>query len=144
MVKLNLTMITFFLNGLRALHEAPALTISSNLTHVAELWCNFMKETDIFTHSSSPYGENIAYSGNVNDDPTRIAIDAISSFYNEVSQYNASRPFETAGHFTQLVWKSTLEYGIAVFKNKHRAYTVVDFNPPGNVYGQYSQNVIIT
>ena len=140
---LNLTIITAVLNSLRALHGAPPLIVSSNLTYVAGLWCNFLAGTDLVMHSPSPYGENIAFSGNVNDDPTRIALDAISSFYNEVAHYNASRPFETAGHFTAIVWKSTLEYGIAVFKNKYRAYTTMEFYPPGNIYGQYAQNVQI-
>jgi uncharacterized protein YkwD len=128
---MNLTIITTAINILRAFHGAPPLVISSNLTYIAGLWSNFMAGTNLFMHSPSPYGENIAYSGN----------DAISMFYHEIVHYNASNPFESAGHFSQLVWKSTLKYGIAVVKNKNRAYTTMEFDPPGNVYGQYHMNV---
>ena len=52
----------------------------------------------------------------------------------------------TAGHFTQVVWKSSKQIGCAVavgpwktFTNSY--YVGCNYLPVGNVLGQYSKNV---
>lgn len=48
-----------------------------------------------------------------------------------------------AGHFTQLVWKSTKSMGIAMVKGKSgRIVIVANYNPPGNIMGQFMDNVL--
>lgn len=48
-----------------------------------------------------------------------------------------------AGHFTQLVWKGTKSMGIAMVKGKSgRIVIVAYYNPPGNIMGQFMDNVL--
>ena len=73
-----------------------------------------------------------------------------SSFrYREVCDYN----FDThrsiqlkTGHFTQMVWRKSEELGVGVATGtKHGlecTYIVARYRPAGNVYGQYSENVL--
>lgn len=47
------------------------------------------------------------------------------------------------GHFTQLVWKETERQGIGVATNPKTKYTVVvaNYEPAGNMMGEFEQNV---
>lgn len=43
---------------------------------------------------------------------------------------------------TQLLWKSSEQLGIGVAKNDKGRYVVVcNYNPQGNVYGQFHENL---
>lgn len=47
-----------------------------------------------------------------------------------------------AGHFTQMVWKNSKELGIGwVQKDDGTTYVVGNYDPPGNIMGQYYENV---
>lgn len=48
------------------------------------------------------------------------------------------------GHFTCLVWKSStnMAFGISVNRDTTKAIIVMNTSPPGNVYGQYIENVL--
>jgi len=64
-------------------------------------------------------------------------------WYNEKDQYDFSNgQFSmTTGHFTQVVWVSTTKLGCGISFNGNRAYGCCSYNPPGNVQGQYKDNV---
>lgn len=48
-----------------------------------------------------------------------------------------------AGHFTQMVWKSSHELGVGVAKTKKgKVLVVCNYNPRGNVVGQFNSNVL--
>jgi len=48
-----------------------------------------------------------------------------------------------ADYFTQIVWKDSKEIGIA-FRSVAQCYIVlVVYNPPGNIKGQFTSNVMI-
>jgi len=46
-----------------------------------------------------------------------------------------------AAAFTQIVWKNTEWFGIAIGKNKYVYTVVVYYGPTGNLRGQYKSNV---
>ena len=77
---------------------------------------------------------------------TGYVIDAINRWYAEYPSYDFRSPGfnsegQSTGHFTQLVWKSSSEYGVsAVYDNKKFVYVVMEYNPAGND-GAYSRNV---
>lgn len=98
-------------------------------------------------HSGGPYGENLA-AGYVG------GYEPVDAWYNEILQYNYSLPgFSPAtGHFTQLIWKSSVELGCAYVKcnNDWRQYTICEYSPRGNIVGTtqaitdyfFTQNVL--
>ena len=46
------------------------------------------------------------------------------------------------GHFTQVVWKDSRNFGIAKARSKSgKIIVVANYDPPGNFLGQYKDNV---
>lgn len=128
-------------NSVRSQHGADDLTWSDDLSAKAQQWANGC----VFQHSMGalgPYGENLA-AGTGNYTIT----DAVNDWVSEAPQYNPSNP--VASHFTQVVWKSTTQLGCAVaacngiFPSNYGVaqYYVCEYNPPGNVDGEFPQNV---
>ncbi|TFY68361.1 hypothetical protein EVJ58_g1061 [Rhodofomes roseus] len=126
-------------NTVRAQHGASPLTWDDTLAAAAQQWANGC----VFKHSGGtlgPYGENLA--AGTGDS---YGIDqAIQSWTDEVSQYNANSP--EASHFTQVVWKASTKVGCAVqdcdgifassFGKAH--YYVCEYSPQGNVIGEFA------
>jgi len=46
-----------------------------------------------------------------------------------------------AAEFTQIVWRKTIKFGIAMKKEEGYYRIVALYSPKGNVYGQYAKNV---
>ncbi|KAF6766375.1 PR-1-like protein [Ephemerocybe angulata] len=127
-------------NVIRRTHGAVDLVWDQTLSDAAQRWVNNCR----FEHSGGsvgPYGENLAAgSGSFG---IRAAI---KLWTDEASQYNPSNPVPS--HFTQVVWKSTNKVGCAVqtctgiFPNNVVAqFYACEYSPPGNVIGQFPQNV---
>jgi len=69
---------------------------------------------------------------------------ATEMWYDEVDKYRFNNPgFSTGtGHFTQIVWANTTEMGGGKAKSSTGAqFVVVRYTPPGNVLGQFPENV---
>jgi len=49
-----------------------------------------------------------------------------------------------AGHFTQVIWKSSQKIGVgrAITDNGQTVYVVCNYLPAGNVTGRYKDNVL--
>jgi len=65
-------------------------------------------------------------------------------WYDEIKDYNFKNPgnFGGTGHFTQVVWAGSLEMGVAkAGEDTGSQYVVARYSPPGNVMGQYQENV---
>jgi len=124
-------------NDYRAKHGAQPLTWSTELENTAQTWANGCK----FEHSHGKYGENIAAGS-----PTLSISDAIRMWTtDEEKQYDPNSP--TYSHFTQVVWKATTQLGCAsktcsggLYPGSW-TYHVCEYNPPGNVIGEFAQNV---
>jgi hypothetical protein len=71
---------------------------------------------------------------------------AVDNWYNEITNYNFNKPgfSEATGHFTCLVWLSSITFGMGISINPTTSATIIVFNtsPPGNVIGQFQQNVL--
>ncbi|SJL05989.1 uncharacterized protein ARMOST_09325 [Armillaria ostoyae] len=124
-------------NTVRKDHGANNLTWSDEVASTAQAYadqCNF-------EHSGTSYGENLA---EASGDPDIAA--AVQLWASEASEYDASNP--TYSHFTQMVWKSTTELGCGYAKcsNIYADYGggvlyVCNYNPAGNVEGEFADNV---
>ena len=90
-----------------------------------------------------PYGENLA---NNFPDPTT----AIDAWYNEEQEYNYEKQkfSESAGHYTQLVWKNTTKVGCGAANCNSDAEEgsngwlfICEYDPAGHVVGEFGRNV---
>nr|QVT77495.1 pathogenesis-related protein 1 [Moniliophthora perniciosa] len=126
-------------NNERDQHGAGKLEWSSDLASAAQDWANQCN----FQTSDSKYGENIARgSGQFATE------DAVNLWLKSKQDYNPQNPDSSS--WTQIVWKSTTQLGCAQAKcpttngdnqQVEQTFYVCYYNPPGNVLGQYNDNV---
>ncbi|KAK0612547.1 CAP domain-containing protein [Bombardia bombarda] len=146
-------------------HSAGALTWGDSYASYAATTAASCK----FAHDLSPggggYGQNIAMWGSSSNAEGlgasgAMAMSASDQWYNgEINQwpagdYGKANPnmanFEKWGHFSQLVWKDTLQVGCAsqlcpagtMNPSFDAWYTVCNYYPPGNMGGEYGTNVL--
>ena len=142
-------------NTYRATHQAGALAWSVSLAQAAQNWANTC------TSGHSPIrdaGENIRWSSGPESEANIVV-----SWYNEKSVYERfsrnytvnyptdfnefmvdnSNSTTMYGHFTQVVWLSTMQLGCAqaTCNTRLRYVTVCQYKPAGNVFGQFLANV---
>ncbi|KAL6785793.1 hypothetical protein ACKKBG_A00160 [Auxenochlorella protothecoides x Auxenochlorella symbiontica] len=137
-------------NAARAAHGAPALTWSDTIAAAAAA----VASTCSGNHGGSGYGQNIlAAWGPITDGGCSMAMQYW--YNNEAGSYDYANPgFQAnSGHFSQIVWLSTTQMGCAVAQcpgsswyagptagNWH--FIVCDFDPSGNVDGEFAANVL--
>ncbi|CCK73544.1 CAP domain-containing protein NDAI_0G05610 [Naumovozyma dairenensis CBS 421] len=124
-------------NAKRALHkDTPALKWSDNLASYAQAYADAYDCSGNLQHSGGPYGENLALGYS--------ATGAVDAWYGEISDYDWSNPGAgSAGHFTQVVWKSSTEVGcgIKTCGGVWGDYVICSYDPAGNYANQYENNV---
>jgi uncharacterized protein YkwD len=121
-------------NQYRLKHQVEPLTWSTTIAASAQEYA----DTCPTGHSQSGYGENMAWG--YSSIPA-----AVTGWYKEEYDYDYANPgFSSAvGHFTQVVWKGTVEIGCALKTQCPQWPTtwICQYNPPGNYQGQFAQNV---
>lgn len=129
------------INAQRAKHHAPALQWSDTVAAYAQNWVNNCK----FAHSQgSGYGENI-YMSSANLDAKTAVTNAAQAWYDEVALYNFANPGFSVqtGHFSANCWKSSQRLGCAVkYCPNLGTFVSCNFDPAGNIIGQFRENVI--
>lgn len=131
-----------YINVLRAKHNAPPLQYNTSLAKSSNEWAYYLSSITSLVHSSGFIGENLGLI-QFNSNST---INIINLWYNEKIKYDYSNPgftYET-GHFTQLIWKNTksVGFGISLDVNTNYMYMVMQFYPPGNIQGDFANNVL--
>jgi len=132
-------------NIYRAKHGVPPLALSSQLNGVAQQYAEQLARTNQLVHSdNTQLGKNLyAFGSSGQTLPRPEAV--VDRWYSEIQNYNFNKPgFHTGtGHFTQLVWKSSKELGIGIAQAADGTwYVVANYNPPGNISGQFPLNVL--
>lgn len=116
---------------------------SNELASSAQRWADeLVRRGCAFEHSQGSYGENLAAGTAGHLDAEAVA----QMWYREVADYDFDRgafSMET-GHFTQLVWVGSTELGCGQSTCNGLDVWVCQYGPPGNVQGQYRQNVLPT
>lgn len=128
---------------LRAKHCAPPLAWSDELARAAQAWADKLaKKGCSLEHSKTPFGENLAAGTLASLGPA----DVVGLWYAERAQYDFARGAFSmkTGHFTQLVWVGTRRVGCGNAKCADKEVWVCNYDPPGNVEGQFKQNVLPT
>ena len=118
-------------NQLRARHCVPPMVWDAELAAQAKAWANRC----MFEHdpSAGSVGENLYY-----ESPRLRDVKAgVDDWYSEIAEYNfaTTRYISAAGHFTQVIWKSSTRLGCAVnyCPGMKGAYLVCRYAPAGNV-----------
>jgi len=125
-------------NVLRAKHGSPPLTLNADLGKIAQAWANELAKKGNMEHSTSGFGENVYWCTDPVDGKRPV-----DQWYSEIKDYNFSNLVgqKGTGHFTQVIWKSSQEVGIAMAKGPKGFFVVANYNPPGNFIGMYPQNI---
>lgn len=125
-------------NQWRARYKVGPLAWDAKLASYAQEWASRLAATNGFDHRpDNPYGENL-WSGTTGG----FTLDAVIDMWGgEDRDYdvrsNTCRDGRVCGHFTQLVWRSSLRVGCGRALNRDRDDVIVcNYDPPGNWDGQ--------
>jgi hypothetical protein len=118
---------------------------SKNLQKDAERYAKYLAKKDVFKHSSNKnQGENLYYEFNSESITTKPFSRATSSWLDEKSDYQYAKigdgknTFHLIGHYTQMIWRSTIKVGLGAYVNsKGKVYVVARYYPAGNITGNY-------
>ena len=139
-------------NDARSDVGVPNLNWSNSLSEDALEWAKIMAEKEDMFHSSNAsrpgQGENLYYwccsTGEIESFSATPGGDASQLWYNEISDYTYSEigsPLNAEvmiGHYTQMIWDSTTEVGMAQAKSKSgKLFVVARYSPPGNWVGNF-------
>ncbi|EGV62663.1 sterol-binding protein [Yamadazyma tenuis] len=124
-------------NQYRADHNVAALTWNNAAYQYAQNNADNYDCSGVLTHTHGQYGENLAAG-------FKTGSAAVDAWYAEGSTYDYSSA-NTYDHFTQVVWKGSTSVGCA-YKDcsaeNWGLYVVCEYDPPGNVIGENSENVL--
>ncbi|XP_037033759.1 Golgi-associated plant pathogenesis-related protein 1-like [Bradysia coprophila] len=134
-------------NQYRQIHHAPPLQMDNQLNSLAVQCAQYYVGLGTINHSC-PYkkdaGENLAEAHSASWNNNQFAEVSTKMWYDESSQYNYNNPgfFLQTGHFTQLVWKSSQNFGFGYFTLNGYTVSVGLYSPSGNYAGQFQTNVL--
>ena len=145
-------------NAYRTTHHSPAMASQSSLNTTAQQWAEYLAKNALFQHSTAAQrnnaGENIYvyYTTATTVTVATLATEAVKSWYNEVKDYDyaIAKFASNTGHFTQVVWKSSVGLGsgaasgIKVINGVtyNAFYVVSQYAPAGNLTGAFAANVL--
>ena len=119
---------------------------STELSKDAAEWATHMAKEDRMYHSENEdrpnQGENLFYT--TATDSLTSARNASQLWYEEIELYTYSpilsgeNDFYAIGHYTQMIWSSTTEVGMAMaVSGSGKTYVAARYSPQGNFVGQY-------
>ncbi|RJO73520.1 hypothetical protein D5S18_20140 [Nocardia panacis] len=132
-------------NRARARYGAEPLAWDAELAADAAAFAQLC-EFDHRGLNGKSQGENLF----VGSDPNTGIKQAVSAWMGEVVKYDFDHPdfSRETGHFTQVVWKSTTRVGAGIadcpagkIMSMPTRIVVVRYAPPGNIQGQFAENV---
>ncbi|KAI8084976.1 CAP domain-containing protein [Halteromyces radiatus] len=130
----NATYILQLHNTRRATHQVPPLIWNQDAANYAQSRVN---QCRFELSGNRKYGENMAMGYTSWDQVMKAWAD------DEEPKYNFEHgDFDTStGAFTQVVWKSTSSVGCGLRQCLNGAFYSCNYEAPGNIRGQYQQNV---
>ncbi|KAJ7392468.1 hypothetical protein OS493_012134 [Desmophyllum pertusum] len=129
-------------NYFRTLHQVPNVTWSTTLQKQAENWVKYLAKNDKFHHEGKNPG-NLYMSGRPY--PKEYCSDALWWFHEEEKSYNFKNPgfVKAAGHFTQVVWKGSIQIGAAWAIRKDKSLVLsIKYSSRGNIIRYFEKNVL--
>lgn len=127
-------------NRKRKRHCAKALEWSAKLAEVAQGWADALQKRGCpLEHNKTEYGENLA-SGTASIMTAERAVD-IWYEENALYEYGPNEPSSETGHFTQVVWRNSRRLGCGTATCGDKRLWVCNYDPPGNMKGDYADEV---
>jgi len=136
-------------NILRVCHNANPLMFNCEIMKISQDYSQYLAtEVGSLIHSNTEFhgewmGENLAYIGGSYLNPTGET--PTNMWYNEYSNYNFNSPGFSmgTGHFTQVVWKNSKEFGIGLYCYNSKCFMTGNYYPGGNFgsANEYAKNV---
>jgi pathogenesis-related protein 1 len=121
-------------NAVRATVNVPPLVWSDKLATAAQQWANSLLEKKQFVHNpKSKFGENLYQVEGAKATPKQV-VDRWAS-ESSAYDYKSNKCRGVCGHYTQIIWRDTKEFGCAVARGGTREVWVCEYNPPGNYVG---------
>jgi pathogenesis-related protein 1 len=116
--------------------KVPKIKWSDKLAQKAQDWAIVIAKKDRLIHSNYKYGENIFMStGAVS--PKFVVDDWASEKKYYHGEKISSKNYHLFGHYTQIIWSSTIYVGCAEAISKTgKYYWVCEYDPPGNYIGE--------
>jgi uncharacterized protein YkwD len=130
-------------NRLRAQHCAAPLVWSDTIATAAKTWVDRLAARGCaLQHSQTNYGENISGGSASTQSPDQV----VSLWYREHDHYDFARGGFSmrSGHFTQVVWRGSRSLGCASASCGDIRLWVCNYDPPGNMQGDFQRNVLPT
>lgn len=124
-------------NTARAEVRVPPLTWSTTLENYARDYANKRIGDCSLVHSNGRYGENLAWSSGELSCSAAVRLwVAEKAYYNYNS--NSCAAGRVCGHYTQVVWRNTVNVGCARVRcnNNKGTFVICSYSPPGNYVGQ--------
>ncbi|CAH1778698.1 unnamed protein product, partial [Owenia fusiformis] len=131
-------------------HKVPALKLNSRLSSFAQKYAEHLASTGSFQHNKGLFkgeqiGENLASKMSSRGGADYTGEEVTENWYSENTKYNYNieAQSQSAGHFTQVVWKGSKELGIGKALSKDgRCVVVANYKPAGNLVGHFKENVL--
>jgi len=130
-------------NRLRAQHCAEPLVWSDAIARASKAWVDQLAARRcVLQHSETNYGENIAGGSASTQSPEQV----VNLWYRERESYDFARGGFSmrSGHFTQVVWRGSRRLGCASASCGDIRLWVCNYDPPGNMQGDFQRNVLPT
>lgn len=116
------------------------------IANEAQAWAEKLAKTRSLQHASASerkgYGENIASFSRRFE---TAGEEATNMWYSEVKDYRFDKPGfgGNTGHFTQVVWKDSVELGMgrAQTADGRLTFVVARYSPAGNMMNRFQENV---
>ncbi|XP_077506906.1 Golgi-associated plant pathogenesis-related protein 1-like [Amblyomma americanum] len=135
-------------NKLRHRHEVPPLRLCPKLCDLAQYWANHLAHTDDFYYRKfRDVGENLFCRWSYVPDFDVTGEQVARHWYSEIKCYDflldPSILHVQAGHFSQMVWRSSTTFGVGKARTRSGKIIVVAmYKPAGNVLGEFQNNVL--
>ncbi|XP_035228332.1 Golgi-associated plant pathogenesis-related protein 1-like [Stegodyphus dumicola] len=134
-------------NIFRDKHGVPHLILNKQLCGMAQFWANHLAHTNTFGHRNlRDIGENLFSKWSYIPEFDITAQQVTKYWYEEIKTYNFFQNpnllHVKAGHFTQMVWRSSTDFGVGKARSRcGKVIVVANYKPAGNVIGEFQDNV---